>query len=75
MPFASSLVADLIVDFCLSLDIEQKVHMEVDRMQQHSIDIYVVGGPPNRAELRHLLQAHLQGELVQIIDIQFLGKG
>ena len=75
LPFASSLVADLTVDFCLSPDIEQKVHAEVDHLQQHLIVIYVVGGRPNRAKLRHLLQARLQGELAQIIDIQFLGKG
>ena len=47
----------------------------MDRLQQHSIVIYVVGGRPNRVELRHLLQARLQGELAPIIDIQFLGKG
>ena len=34
-----------------------------------------MGGRPNRTELCHLLQARLQGELAQIIDIQFLGKG
>ena len=74
-PFASSLVIDLMVDFCLSPNAEQKLHEEVDRLLQHSIVIYVLGGHPNRAELRHLLQARLQGELLQIIAIQFLGKG
>ena len=74
-PFASSPVADLTVDFYLSAAAEQKLHAEVDRLQQHSIVIYAVGGRPNRAELRHLLQARLQGELAPIIDIQFLGKG
>ena len=47
----------------------------MDRLQQHSIVIYAVGGRPNRVELRHLLQAQLQGELAPIIDIQFLDKG
>ena len=74
-PFASSLDTDLMVDFCLSHDVEQKLHAEVDRLQQHSIVIYVVGGFPNQAELRHLLQARLQGEIAKIINIQFLGKG
>ena len=74
-PFVSSPVADLTVDFCLSAAIEQKLHVEVDRLQQHSIVIYDVGGRRNWDELCHLLQARLQGELAQIIDIQFLGKG
>ena len=74
-PFAFSPIADLTLDFYLSAAAEQKLHAEVDRLQQHSIVIYAVGGRPNRAELRHLLQARLQGELAPIIDIQFLGKG
>ena len=74
-PFASSLVTDLKVDFYPSLDAKQKLHAEVDHLQQHSIVIYVVGGHPNQAYLCHLLQARLQGEFAQIINIQFLGKG
>ena len=73
-PFASSLVIDLMVDFCLSPNAEQKLNAKVDHRQKHSIVTYVVGGRPNWAEMRHLLQARLQGELAQIIDIQFLGK-
>ena len=30
------------VDFCLSIDVEKKLHVEVDHMQQHSIVIYVL---------------------------------
>ena len=56
-PFASSLVTDLTVDFCLSPHAKQKLHTDVDLLQQHSIIIYVVGGRPNQAELCHLVQA------------------
>ena len=67
-------VADLTIDFTPSYDVEQRVQAEIDRLQQLSIVVHVVGGRPNRSDIRLLLQARLQADLERIIDIQLLGR-
>ena len=45
----------------------------MDRLQQHSIVIYVLGARPNRAGLHHLLVCKVSW-CEQSLDIQFLHK-
>ena len=67
-------IADLTIDFSPSYDVEQRVQAEIDRLQQLSIVVHVVGGHPNRSDIFHLLQAQLHVDLERIIDIQLLGR-
>ena len=68
-------IADLTIDFSPSYDVEQRVQAEIDRLQQLSIVVHVVGGCPSRSDIHHLLQVQLQcADLERILDLQLLGR-
>ena len=52
-----TMVADLTIDFAPSYEVEQRVQVEIDRLQQLSVVVHVVDGHPNRSDIHHLLQA------------------
>ena len=56
-------VSDLTIDFAPSYDVEQRVQAEIDRLQQLSVVVHVVGIRPSRCDIRHLLQARLHADL------------
>ena len=65
-------VVDLTFDFAPSYHVEQRVQADIDRLQQPSVVVHVVGGRPNRSDIRHLLGLH--ADLERILDIQLLGR-
>ena len=67
-----TMVADLTIDFAPSYEVEQRVQVEIDRLQQLSVVVHVVDGHRNISDIRHLLQARLRAELERILDIQLL---